>query len=233
MLDGNFFNSKSKGASQFWQGLQKVKHLFKWGALHKVGDGSLTAFWGDVWLGQSPLKTQFPDLFSICEDPVVLVADCWDHGEWTVNFRRSHSSREYTNWEELLGLLQNIDLDQEVRDDFTWALDSSKAFTTKSLYRFITHRGVCISASQDVWKTKLPLKIKIFLWQLQHNKLQMAASLKKRGSKGDVHCCLCGEVETTNHIFFGCSIARLTWCCLRDAFGWVGCVGLGATVLFI
>ena len=74
MPDGNFFNSKSKGTSQFWQGLHKVKHLFKWGALHKVGDGFLIAFWGDVWLGPSPLKTQFPDLFNYCEDPTVLVA---------------------------------------------------------------------------------------------------------------------------------------------------------------
>ena len=60
MPDGNFFNSKYKGTSQFWQGLHKVKHLFKWGALYKVGDGSLTAFWDDVWLGQSPPQDSIP-----------------------------------------------------------------------------------------------------------------------------------------------------------------------------
>jgi len=214
MPDGNFFNSKYKGTSQFWQGLHKVKHLFKWGALYKVGDGSLTAFWDDVWLGQSPLKTQFPNLFSICEDPTVTVADCWDHGAWSVNFRRSLSSREGESWEELLDLLQSTDLDQEARDDIIWDLDCSKSFTTKSLYRFITPRGVCISASQDVWRTKLPLNITIFFWQLQHNKLQVVASLKKRGWTGEIYCCLCGEVEITNHVFFGCSVARFTWCCL-------------------
>ena len=91
------------------------------------------------------------------------MADCWDHGAWSVNFRRSLSSREGENWEELLDLLQSTDLDQEARDDVIWALDCSKSFTTKSLYRFITHRGVCISASQDVCRTKLPLKIKNLL----------------------------------------------------------------------
>ena len=74
-----------------------------------------------------------------------------------------------------------MNLDQEIGDDITWALDSSKAFTTKSLYRFITHTGVFIPASEDVWKSKLPLKIKVFMWQLQHNKLQVATSLKNRG----------------------------------------------------
>ena len=93
MPDENFFDSKTKGVSQFWRGLHKVKRLFKWGALPKVGDGSLTAFWGDVWLGQSLLKTQFPSLFNCCEDPTVLVAAYWDNGEWTVNFGRNLTPR--------------------------------------------------------------------------------------------------------------------------------------------
>jgi hypothetical protein len=36
MPDGNFFKSKSRGTSQFGQGLHKVKHLFKWG--HSLGE---------------------------------------------------------------------------------------------------------------------------------------------------------------------------------------------------
>jgi hypothetical protein len=88
-------------------------------------------------------------------------------------------AKENASWEELLGLLQNVNLDQKVRDGITWALDSSKSFTTKPLNRFITHRGACIPASDDVWKSKLPLKINVFMWRLQHNKLQVAASLKR------------------------------------------------------
>ena len=171
MLDRNFFNSKCKGTSQFWQGLHKVKHLFKWGAFHKVGDGSLTSFWSDIWLGQSPLKVQFPNIFRICEDPTAMVADCCADIGWLINFRQILSLEENSSWEELLSVLQNMNLVQGVRDDITWALDSSKAFTTKSLYRFITHRGMCIPASEDVWRSKLPLKIKVFMWQFQHNKL--------------------------------------------------------------
>jgi hypothetical protein len=59
MQDGNFFNSKCRGASQFWQGLHKVKHLFKWGAEHRVRSRGQTFFWEDVWLGGTPLKIQF------------------------------------------------------------------------------------------------------------------------------------------------------------------------------
>ena len=186
MQDGNFFKSKCKGTSQFWQGLHKVKHLFKWGATHKVGDGSLTSFWGDTWLGQTPLKIQFPELFGIGEDPTVSVVDCLENGEWRVNFRRTFSAREADSWNILLDMLQNENLDENERDEMLWALDSSKNYSTKSLYRFLTHRGVRLPDSDNVWRTKLPLKIKIFLWQLKHDKLQVAMSLKKRGWKGTV-----------------------------------------------
>ena len=113
MSDGNFFSSKCKGTSQFWQGLHKVKHLFKWGAMHKVGDGSLTFFWGDTWLGQLPLKTLFPELFRLCEDPTVLVSDCFANSDWCVNFWRSLTPRENVIWKELFSLLQNVVLVQD------------------------------------------------------------------------------------------------------------------------
>ena len=138
-------------------------------------------------------------------------------------FRRSLSQREHERWGELMTSLENVALDQNSRDEVYWALDSSKSFTTKSLYRFVTNRGVSIPEAENVWKAKLPLKIKIFLWQLKHNKLQVATSLKRRGWKGSVYCCLCGKVETNNHVFFGCLISRFAWCCLRDAFGWARC----------
>ena len=45
MRNGSFFSSSSRGTSQFWQSLHKVKHLFKWGAIYQVQDGAKTFFW--------------------------------------------------------------------------------------------------------------------------------------------------------------------------------------------
>ena len=82
-------------------------------------------------------------------------------------------------------------------------------FSTKSLYKFITNRGVVSRVAGIIWKCRMPLKIKFFLWQVFNNKLQVAQSLLKRGWKGDGHCCFCGELETVDHIFFQCHLARL------------------------
>ena len=89
MPSGNFFCSKVRGSSQFWQGIHKVKHLFKWGAIHKVGNGLNTFFWSDIWLNDTLLKTQFPNLYSMSRFANALVADNWIEDEWQVEFRRS------------------------------------------------------------------------------------------------------------------------------------------------
>jgi hypothetical protein len=74
MPDDNFFNSRSMGSSQFWQGLHKIKHLFKWGAIHRVKNGRNTSFWEDVWCGDVPLKVQYPDLLGGTEWPLSILS---------------------------------------------------------------------------------------------------------------------------------------------------------------
>jgi hypothetical protein len=71
-----------------------------------------------------------------------------------------------------------------------------------------------------IWKSKIPLKVKVFLWQMYHDKLQAAVTLKRRGWQGSPLCCVCNEHETVNHIFFECCFSQYLWCCIRDAFGW-------------
>jgi hypothetical protein len=79
----------------------------------------------------------------MCRDPNVLVADCYSDGAWSIEFRRSLTESEARELDHLLSLLQHVLLDLPTHDDAEWSLDRSRSFTTKSLYRFITHRGVC------------------------------------------------------------------------------------------
>ena len=83
---------------------------------------------------------------------------------------------------DLLGELQAVDLNSNLVS-VIWALESNKRFSTKSLYRFLTDCGVASKMASYIWKAKLPVKIKVFLWQIFNNKLQVAQSLIKRGGK--------------------------------------------------
>jgi len=52
-----------------------------------------------------------------------------------------------------------------------WALESKGHYSIKSLYRFQTDRGMSTRVVGVIWKCKIPLKVKFFLWQVFHNKL--------------------------------------------------------------
>jgi hypothetical protein len=61
----DFFSSSGRGGggSQFWRGLHKVKKLFKWRTVHRVGKENQTRFWIDVWLDRVPLSVSFYELY--------------------------------------------------------------------------------------------------------------------------------------------------------------------------
>uniref|UniRef100_A0A0A8YMZ7 Reverse transcriptase zinc-binding domain-containing protein n=1 Tax=Arundo donax TaxID=35708 RepID=A0A0A8YMZ7_ARUDO len=95
---GNLFKSKVMGGSQFWKGLHKVKHLFKWGASYIVGNGKCISFWDDIWIGHTPLRVQFTRLYQICSKPKAWVSKCWNGAEWDIKFRRTFGSTETQLW---------------------------------------------------------------------------------------------------------------------------------------
>jgi hypothetical protein len=92
-------------------------------------------------------------------------------GEWSANFRRPLSVREYERWSELKGEPAGLVLDEEGSDMVKWGLEKNGLFSTKSLYRFITDGGAASRLAGYLWKCKIPLKIKFFLWQIFNNKL--------------------------------------------------------------
>jgi hypothetical protein len=108
-------------------------------------------------------------------------------------------------------MLNDCSLIDNRADSVLWALDKKNQFTTKSMYRFLTDRGANSRVAGFIWKSKVPLKIKFFLWQLLNNRLQTAENLATKGWKGSILCCLCGCLETMDHIFFKCHLTVLVW----------------------
>jgi len=91
----------------------------------------------------------------------------------------------------------------ELRHKVRWVLKKSGQFSTRS--RWFTHRGVIHKRLRTIWGSKLPRKLKVFLWLVTHDKLQPGAELKGRKWKGSPLCNICGKQETVDHIFFTCS----------------------------
>ena len=52
-----------------------------------------------------------------------------------------------------------------------------------------------------IWKLKLPLKIKIFMWYLIKRVTLTKDNLARRRWKGSLKCCYCNLDETIQHLF--------------------------------
>lgn len=105
-------------------------------------------------------------------------------------------------------------------DKVFWGLEKSGIFSVKSLYRYISFGGRTFSQTQKLWKSKIPLKVKIFLWLLFQDRLQMTSNLKKRKWKGNENCILCGVREDSNHLFFTYVLASFVWTCVKGCLNW-------------
>jgi hypothetical protein len=71
-----------------------------------------------------------------------------------------------------------------------------------------------------MWWIKIPLKIKVFMWLTLHNSILTRDILIRRGWKGkDSRCCFCDELETIDHLFFECRLARFVWGVVKCATG--------------
>jgi hypothetical protein len=57
-------------------------------------------------------------------------------------------------------------------------------FSTTSLYRELTFPGYTNKWIAEIWAAKLPLKIRIFLWQVYNDKIQSAEQFSERNWLG-------------------------------------------------
>jgi hypothetical protein len=53
----------------------------------KVGNGKTTSFWHDAWCSSQSLRDSFPNIFNICNEQTMTVAEAAACG-WNFSFRR-------------------------------------------------------------------------------------------------------------------------------------------------
>jgi len=145
-----------------------------------------------------------------------LVASAIPNGTWNISFRRTFGIAEAAAWTELRSLLPESL--PGGRDLVSWHLTPSGTFSVKSAYRSLFSSPVRAWTS-PLWKSPIPLKIKIFVWQLLRDRLPSGVEVRKRQGRGDGLCPMCGIPETGTHILFTCPAARFLWNFVHEALG--------------
>uniref|UniRef100_A0A8I7B4Q7 Reverse transcriptase zinc-binding domain-containing protein n=1 Tax=Hordeum vulgare subsp. vulgare TaxID=112509 RepID=A0A8I7B4Q7_HORVV len=202
--------------SPFWKGLMKVKVTFFQRVRFVVGDGASTRFWEDTWLGDTPLALQYPTLYNIAQRKEDYVATVLQSIPLNIQFRRALVGPRWNTWLHLVRRLMQIQLSNQT-DTIRWTLPSNGVFLVKSMYTDLINNAL-ISRSLHIWKIKVPLRIKVFMWFIHKGVVLTKDNLKKRRWRGRVNCCFCEQNETIKHLFLECPLAKLLWRTLHIAF---------------
>ncbi|GJX51872.1 RNA-directed DNA polymerase, eukaryota, reverse transcriptase zinc-binding domain protein [Tanacetum coccineum] len=206
-----------------WSGiLSSVKSLKKKGidllflCSRKLGNGDSIRFWDDVWCGSQPLKVQFPRVYMLDNDKSCCVANRLGLHDRSSIFRRPpRGGIESFQLSDLKLLVGSIVL-SENRDSWLWSLDVSKGFSVASVRSLMESHTLDVGNLVTRWNKNVPIKVNVFLWRLSLNKLPSRMNLDRKGIDADSFLCpTCqDDVETVNHIFFNCDLAKRLWALL-------------------
>jgi hypothetical protein len=98
-------------------------------------------------------------------------------GEWRIHFRRQFDLAELVEWDNLCREVQGLPVDAE-EDVVSWSLEASGRYSTRSTYLALS-QGASMTSFKDVWKTRVPPRIRVFLWQLIHGRLPSSDQVAK------------------------------------------------------
>jgi len=110
----------------------------------------------------------------------------------------------------LVNCLSSVSLNLTV-DQISWRWTPHGTFTVNSLYKFLELGVVPVNTYNSIWKAKITLKIKIFLWLVRQKRVLTKDRLNKQGWTGDTTCVYCSQKKTVDHLFVTCNFARSIW----------------------
>jgi hypothetical protein len=113
------------------------------------------------------------------------------------------------SWNNLVLRLVNIHL-RERTDIFRWSLKHDGKFSVSSMYQALLDSDI-VPHNSYLWKIKIPLKIKAFLWLLYREAILTKDNLVKRNCYENEMCNFCSNYETIQHLFFECALVKFIW----------------------
>ncbi|CAL9242378.1 unnamed protein product [Arabidopsis halleri] len=106
-------------------------------------------------------------------------------------------------------------------DAYAWLPSKTGLYTAKSgYYERIKHdedsppqqtESDTFKWSSDIWQLKTSPKMKFHLWKAMRGALLVGANLQARQINTEAKCPLCGDTETTHHLFLTCQFASQVW----------------------
>jgi hypothetical protein len=181
-----------------------------------AGDGKNTSFWHDKWCGLVSFADKFPQLYEISEDQECSI-EALKRRDWRLKFRRWLYKDLQNQLRRLYDMVHHFNINSE-KDTAKWDWEKSGVFFVRSVYKHLCKDEYGLSFKR-MWKAKVPLKIKFFMWLVSQEAILTKDNLCKRKWKGNTTRAFCTEQESVQHIFFECLTAKYIWSLLAYSLG--------------
>ena len=124
----------------------------------------------------------------------------------------------------MLGILQGVFLNNLKENKRVWNLDKSGCFSMKSYFLSLIDNpdAPSFSPSYQIWKAKVPTKVKMMVWSVAHRKINTNDMVQKRRPNMALFlewCAVCKNTsENVDHLFLHCTVAYFLWSNLYKTF---------------
>ena len=173
-----------------------------------MGNGLLTRFWSDIWVGDTQLSLRFPRIYALELNKDVCVAEKLQSSV-DLSLRRSvRGGVESHQLEQLLELLGSVTLSNSC-DRWYWDLNGNGVFCVKDVRNLLDDFFLPKADVATRWIKQIPIKINIFAWRVFLDRLPSKMNLLRRGVQvRSLLCPICNSYnEDVSHSFFSCSLA--------------------------
>ncbi|KAJ4761061.1 RNA-directed DNA polymerase (reverse transcriptase)-related family protein [Rhynchospora pubera] len=193
---------------QLQPAFMRMESLFSSILKFNLGDGKSVPFWHFDW-GWGVLKHKYHILFSYCLDKDISVSSFSQNVTNLAAIFRPAIHTSTIALHQLTQVLSHLDSSSlsalPQADTAVWNINTTKLYSTKSLYNFIKKFPKHGSSFKKIWKLKIPPRMVIFLWQMLQNRIATIDTLKKRGWVLTNICYLCRtNEESVQHLFNEC-----------------------------
>jgi hypothetical protein len=137
---------------------------------------------------------QYPNLYNLVRKKSAIIQSVFSTTPLNVSFQRSLVGVNLQSWHDLVHNIANIHLNDQPYI-FRWVLTSSGQFLISSMYMAMIDSDI-VPHNIFLWKLKIPLKVKVFLWLLYRKVILTKDNLLKRNWKGAATCCFYHNNET-------------------------------------
>lgn len=116
--------------------------------------------------------------------------------------------------------LRTVALDNTSSDRFVWRWSADGTYSASSTYRAFFHGLSSLLGAKELWRARVPPKLKFFFWLALHGRLWTAERRRRHGLQDSDTCALCDQdVESITHLVLGCVFSRELWFLLLSPLG--------------